>query len=151
MSDETIVSDPPSGIPTAARPRRRLAISTAIFAIATAASRVAGLVREIVAASFFGTSAAGSAFTIAYQIPNLVANLFAQAALSAAFVPVFTDLLQQGRKRDAVKLASTLFWLILIGLDTVVGFTVSFMWSLVLTIPIIFLSWWMAYKSGWFE
>jgi hypothetical protein len=44
-----------------------------------------------------------------------------------------------------------MFWLILIGLDTVVGFAVSFMWSLVLTIPIIVLSWWIAYKSGWFE
>jgi putative peptidoglycan lipid II flippase len=119
VSDETIVSDPPSGIPRAARPRRRLAISTAIFSVATAASRVAGLAREIVAANFFGTSPAGSAFTIAYQIPNLVANLFAQAALSAAFVPVFTDLLQQGRKRDAFKLASSLFWLILIGLGAI--------------------------------
>jgi putative peptidoglycan lipid II flippase len=114
VSDETIVSDPPAEIPTATRPRRRLAISTAIFAVGTAVSRVAGLVREIVAASFFGTSTAGSAFTIAYQIPNLVANLFAQAALSAAFVPVFTELLQKGRKREAFKLASTLFWLILI-------------------------------------
>ncbi len=75
--------------------------------------------REIVAASFFGTSAAGSAFTIAYQIPNLVANLFAQAALSAAFVPVFTDLLQRGRKREAFRLASTLFWMILIGLGAI--------------------------------
>ena len=43
-----------------------------------------------------------------------MSNLFAQAALSAAFVPVFTDLLQQGRKREAFKLASTLFWIILI-------------------------------------
>jgi putative peptidoglycan lipid II flippase len=119
VSDPTTVSDPPSGMPTAARPRRRLAISTAIFAVATAVSRVAGLAREIVGASFFGTSAAGSAFTIAYQIPNLVANLFAQAALSAAFVPVFTELLQQGRKRDAFKLASTVFWLILIGLGAI--------------------------------
>lgn len=119
VSDETIVSDPPSGVPTAPRPRRRLAISTAIFAVGTAVSRVAGLTREIVAASFFGTSTAGSAFTIAYQIPNLVANLFAQAALSAAFVPVFTDLLQQGRKREAFKLASTLFWLILIFLGAI--------------------------------
>jgi putative peptidoglycan lipid II flippase len=119
VSDEAIVSDPPSEIPAAARPRRRLAISTAIFAVGTAVSRLAGLAREIVAANFFGTSAAGSAFTIAYQIPNLVANLFAQAALSAAFVPVFTDLLQQGRRREAFKLASTLFWLILIFLGAI--------------------------------
>jgi putative peptidoglycan lipid II flippase len=52
-----------------------------------------------------------------------MSNLFAQAALSAAFVPVFTDLLQQGRKREAFKLASTLFWIILIALGclTVLG------------------------------
>ena len=68
-------------------------------------------------------SGPASAFTIASQIPNLMANLFAQAALSAAFVPVFTDLLQQGRKREAFKLASTLFWIILIALGalTAVG------------------------------
>ena len=74
--------------------RRRppaLAVNTAIFAFATALSRVAGLAREIVAASFFGTTGRASAFTIASQVPNLCRNLFAQAALSAAFVPVFTD------------------------------------------------------------
>jgi putative peptidoglycan lipid II flippase len=97
-------------------PRRRLSVSTAIFAIATGFSRVAGLAREIVAASLFGTGGPASAFTIASQIPNLMSNLFAQAALSAAFVPVFTDLLQQGRRREAFKLASTLFWIILIAL-----------------------------------
>jgi putative peptidoglycan lipid II flippase len=99
--------------------QRRLARNTAIFAVATGVSRVVGLVREIVAASYFATSAAKSAFTIASQIPNLVANLFAQAALSAAFVPVFTDLLQQGKRREAFRLASTLFWLILIGLGAI--------------------------------
>ncbi len=112
MGDDTIAA-------SAAPPRRRLALNTAIFAIATGISRVVGLAREIVAASYFGTSPAASAFTIASQIPNLMANLFAQAALSAAFVPVFTDLLQQGRKRDAFKLASTLFWIILIVLGGV--------------------------------
>jgi putative peptidoglycan lipid II flippase len=97
-------------------PPRRLAINTAIFAMATAVSRIAGLGREVVQAAFFNTSAAASAFTLASQVPNLFSNLFSQAALSAAFVPVFTDLLQQGRKREAFKLASELFWLILVGL-----------------------------------
>jgi putative peptidoglycan lipid II flippase len=108
---------------SATPPRRRLGVSTAIFAVATGVSRIAGLAREIVAASFFGTRASASAFTIAAQIPNLMSNLFAQAALSAAFVPVFTDLLQQGRRREAFKLASTLFWIILIALGalTAVG------------------------------
>jgi putative peptidoglycan lipid II flippase len=109
VTDETIAASAPP-------PRRRLGVNTAIFAIATGLSRIAGLGREIVAASYFGTGGPASAFTIASQIPNLMSNLFAQAALSAAFVPVFTDLLQQGRKREAFKLASTLFWIILIAL-----------------------------------
>ena len=110
--------EPPtsSNPPGASPPRRRLAVSTAIFAIATALSRIAGLGREVIQAAFFNTSAAASAFTLASQVPNLFSNLFSQAALSAAFVPVFTDLLQQGRKREAFKLASELFWLILVGL-----------------------------------
>jgi putative peptidoglycan lipid II flippase len=92
----------------------RIAHNTALFSIGTAISRVAGLAREIVAASFFGTSGAASAYALAYQIPSLFSNLVANAALSAAFVPVFTDLLQQGRKREASALASALLWLILI-------------------------------------
>jgi putative peptidoglycan lipid II flippase len=106
----------------ASAPRRRLSVNTAIFAIATMLSRIAGLAREIIAASYFGTGGPASAFTIASQIPNLMANLFAQAALSAAFVPVFTDLLQQGRKREAFKLASTLFWIILLALGALTAF-----------------------------
>jgi putative peptidoglycan lipid II flippase len=105
-------------------PRRRLALNTTIFAIATAISRVAGLAREVIQASFFATGLAISAFTVASQIPNLFSNLFSQAALSAAFVPVFTELLQQRRKEEAFKLASDLFWLILI---VVGGLTVLYM------------------------
>jgi putative peptidoglycan lipid II flippase len=102
-------------------PRRRLAVSTAIFAVATAASRVAGLGREVVQAAFFATSGAASAFTLASQVPNLFSNLFSQAALSAAFVPVFTELMQENRRREAFRLASTLFWVILIGLGALTG------------------------------
>ena len=104
--------EPPPPTP----PRRRIAVNTAIFAIGTFASRIAGLAREIVQAAFFATTAAASAFTLASQVPNLFSNLFSQAALSAAFVPVFTELLQEGRKREAFRVAATLFWLILIGL-----------------------------------
>jgi putative peptidoglycan lipid II flippase len=116
VPDETIAASGAERGQTTAPRRRRLAQNTAIFALATGLSRVAGLLREIVAASYFGTRVEGSAFTIASQIPNLMSNLFAQAALSAAFVPVFTDLLQQGRRREAFRLASTLFWIILIAL-----------------------------------
>lgn len=97
----------------------RIARNTAIFSIGTGFSRIAGLLREVVAASYFGTTPAASAYTIASLVPNLVAQLFANAALSAAFVPVFTDLLQQGRRREAFKLASTLFWIMLIALGAI--------------------------------
>ena len=100
----------------------RVARNTAIFSIATGVSRVVGLLREIVAASFFGTKGPASAFTLAFQVPNLFANLFANAALSAAFVPVFTELLQRGRKKEAFRLASTLFWVMLIALGAVTAF-----------------------------
>lgn len=93
--------------------------NTAIFSVLTAFSRVAGLLREILAARFYGTTGAASAFTLAFQIPNLLRSLFADAALSAAFVPVFTDLLQQGRRREAFKLASELAWVVLLVLTAV--------------------------------
>jgi putative peptidoglycan lipid II flippase len=115
----------PGGDAAGAGPRgggERVARNTAIFSILTAFSRVAGLGREILAASFFGTSGSASAFTLANLVPNLLANLFAQAALSAAFVPVFTDLLQQGRRREAFRLASTLFWIMLIALTAITAF-----------------------------
>src|SRR5947208_13184896 len=91
----------------------RIARNTAIFSVATGLSRIAGLVREVVASSYFGTTGAFSAFTIAFQVPNLVRSLVADAAVSAAFVPVFTELLEQNKKREAFRLASNLFFLIL--------------------------------------
>ena len=92
---------------------RAAARNTAIFSVLTGLSRIAGLAREIVASSYFATSGAFSAFTIAFQVPNVVRSLFADAALSAAFVPVFTEMLEQGRRKEAFRLASTLFFLIL--------------------------------------
>ncbi|HEY3187785.1 MAG TPA: murein biosynthesis integral membrane protein MurJ [Solirubrobacteraceae bacterium] len=103
---------PPVGAPGGGG-RRGMARNTAIFSVLTGLSRVAGLLREIVASSYFATSGAFSAFTLAFQVPNVVRSLFADAALSAAFVPVFTELLEHGRRRDAFRLASTLFLLIL--------------------------------------
>jgi putative peptidoglycan lipid II flippase len=96
-------------------PRRRLAVSTAIFGLATALSRVLGLVREVVASYYFGAAGKINAFTIAFQLPNLVRALVADAALSSAFVPVFVDLLRTDKKR-AWRVASSLFWLMLLGL-----------------------------------
>ena len=78
---------------------RRTRVNTLIFSLATGPSRVAGLVREVVAASVLRHRGAASAFTLAFQIPNLIRALFADAALSSAFVPIFTELLEQKKRR----------------------------------------------------
>jgi putative peptidoglycan lipid II flippase len=97
--------------------RPRLAVSTAIFAAATGLSRVLGLVREVVSSYYFGASGKINAFTVAFQLPNLVRALVADAALSSAFVPVFSELLEKGDRKRAWRVASTLFWLMLLGLS----------------------------------
>ncbi len=97
----------------------RIARSTAFFSIATAASRLAGLGREVVAAGYYGVSGPMSAFTIAFQVPNLVRALFADAALQPAFVPVFTEQLEKKDYREAFRLASTMLLLATVVLTVV--------------------------------
>jgi putative peptidoglycan lipid II flippase len=130
--DAAPAQDAPAEPPAAAAPApgahgRRLARSTAFFSAATGVSRVVGLAREIVAANYFGVRGPMAAFTIAFQVPNLVRALFADAALQGAFVPVFTDLLEQGRKKEAFRVASSLFLLItlILGSLTVVFILVA--------------------------
>ena len=115
------------------RRRGRLASTTAFFSFATGLSRVAGLVREIVAASLFGVRGPMSAFTIAFQVPNLVRALFADAALQGAFVPVFTELLERGERREAFRVASGLFFLICLVLG---GLTALFVLVAPIVIPL---------------
>ena len=118
MADDTtpaFASTDPSAAPADA-PRRRLGTSALIFGVATGLSRVLGLVREMVAGYYFGAAGRINAFTVAFQIPNLVRALVADAALSSAFVPVFSELLEKGERKRAWRVASTLFWLMLLGL-----------------------------------
>ena len=109
-----------TGAPVEAEPEgdvgRGLARSGAIFSLATGLSRILGLAREIVAAALFGITGRINAFEIAFLIPNTVRSLVADSALSAAFVPVFSDLLVKGERKRAWRVASSLFWLMLLGL-----------------------------------
>jgi len=78
----------------------RLARSAGVFGLATIASRILGLVRDQVLAFYFGAGDVNDAFRVASRIPNLVRDLFAEGAMSAAFVPTFTrQLALQGRER----------------------------------------------------
>jgi len=108
----------PTGRVTDPAPERSgRARNTVIFSVLTGCSRVAGLAREIVARSMFGTSGAMSAFTLAFQVPNLIRALVADAALSSAFVPVFSELLENKRRREALQLAAALAGLLLVVLS----------------------------------
>jgi putative peptidoglycan lipid II flippase len=117
--------DAPAGLPldgpAAGQSQRgtRLARSTAIFSLATALSRVVGLGREIVVRRYFGVQGEINAFTVAFQVPNLIRALVADTALSSAFVPVFSELLERNERARAWRVASTLFWLMLLGLTGV--------------------------------
>ena len=78
----------------------RLARSAGLISIATLASRLLGVVREMVMAFYFGASASMQmdAYNVAFRIPNLLRDLFAEGAMTAAFVPTFTrTLTAQGR------------------------------------------------------
>jgi putative peptidoglycan lipid II flippase len=87
------------------------------------ASRILGLVRDQVLAYYFGAGDANDAFRVAFRMPNLVRDLFAEGAMSAAFVPTFTHELTTGGKPRAWQLANSVITaLILItGLLVVLG------------------------------
>src|SRR3989449_8703724 len=107
-SQASAVQPPPYTRRVDERSGRRLARSTAIFSLATGLSRILGLVREVVASYYFGAAGKINAFTVAFQVPNLVRALVADAALQSAFVPVFTELLEEGARRRAWRVASGL-------------------------------------------
>jgi putative peptidoglycan lipid II flippase len=104
--------EPPAPQRDPAEHRRHLVKNTAFFSFATGLSRLAGFAREVVAASKFGVTGPMSAFTIAYQVPNVLRALFAEGPLQAGFVPVFTELLERGDRKEAWRVASVLLWLI---------------------------------------
>ena len=86
----------------------RLARSAGLIGIATMASRILGVVREIVLAGLFGASAtpAMDAYNVAFRVPNLVRDLFAEGAMTAAFVPTFTRTLNSRGREAAWRLGN---------------------------------------------
>jgi putative peptidoglycan lipid II flippase len=79
----------------------RLARSAGLISIATMASRVLGVAREMVLAAFFGAGREMDAFVVAFRVPNLLRDLFAEGAMTAAFVPTFTRTLTNKGRREA--------------------------------------------------
>ena len=91
-----------------------LARSAGITGVATLTSRILGLARDQVLAAFFGAGSDMDAFIVAFRIPNLVRDLFAEGAMSAAFVPTFTGRLTLHGKDEAWRLANNLITALLL-------------------------------------
>ena len=101
QSDEMVAAESGS--------RPSVARSAGIVSIAVMASRIVGLIRETIFARFFGAGFLYDAFIVGFRIPNLLRDLFAEGALSAAFVKVFTDYQLKNSEAEAWRLASLVF------------------------------------------
>lgn len=101
----------------------RLGWAAGLIGLATLGSRLLGLVRDQAIASFFGTGLKADAFVVATRIPSLLRELFAEGAMSAAFVPTLTRTLAKGGREAAWKLGSQVIngLLIVTGAFTLVG------------------------------
>ncbi len=96
--------------------KKQITKATGVLTVATLISRVAGLVRDMVVAAVFGAGLVTDAFFVAFTIPNLLRRFFAEGSLTAAFVPTFTDVLQQqgtDEARRVVRICWTLLLLVL--------------------------------------
>jgi len=109
-------------------PRRRegLARHAGVTGAATLASRLLGLARDQVLAWFFGASNEMDAFVVAFRVPNLVRDLFAEGAMSAAFVPTFTRQLTLKGKADAWRLANNVLTALLLSTGALVVLGIAF-------------------------
>lgn len=118
------MSEPSSSTsaPPAKQDETRSVVKAAgVIGLATFSSRVLGFIRDIVLAGLFGATPVADAFFVAYRIPNLLRELFAEGSMSAAFIPVFTEYHTLKSKQDAWGLASAAFTTLL---TIVTGITV---------------------------
>jgi putative peptidoglycan lipid II flippase len=101
----------------------RFVRSTAKVSAGTFCSRILGMARMSVMSGLFGASDANDAFVAAFKIPNLLRDMFAEGALSAAFIPVFTAKLKEAGRSSAMQTANLVlnFLLVVVGLLVLVG------------------------------
>ena len=97
------------------------------FSVSTVISRLLGLVREQVFSHYFGAGIAVDSFFAAFRIPNLLREFFAEGALSAAYVPVFSQKIKDEGKQKAFFLTSTVLsvLLVVLGIITILGIALA--------------------------
>src|SRR6185436_16642650 len=104
----------------------RLARSAGLIGVATLSSRVLGLVRDMVQSALFATGHENDAFVLATRIPTLLRDLFAEGAMSAAFVPTFTRVLTTDGQPAAWRLGSLVVNALLVVTGTLVVLGIVF-------------------------
>jgi putative peptidoglycan lipid II flippase len=120
-----MAQDTVADVPSSDQTSDRIAHAAGLAGAATLTSRILGLVREQVLAALFGAGDEMDAYLVAFRIPNLVRDLFAEGAMSAAFVPTFTRQLTLHGKEHAWRLANSVVnaLLLITGLIVVLGYT----------------------------
>lgn len=96
------------------------------FSSATMISRILGYIRDALVAAYFGGGALTDAFYAAFKIPNLLRRFLGEGSLTAAFVPVFTDVLNKKGKEEAGRLLNSMLTGMLLLLTAIVGLGVLF-------------------------
>ena len=107
--------------------KRNIARAAGVLGFATVLSRIMGMVRDMVVSRLFGAGFATDAFFAAFQIPNMLRRFFAEGALTAAFVPTFSEWYTQKGEDEARRLANVCFTLltIVMALVTILGIIFS--------------------------
>jgi putative peptidoglycan lipid II flippase len=105
---------------------KKITKAAAIVGSATLLSRILGFLRDMVVAGFFGVNEIIDAFYIAFKIPNMLRELFAEGSMSAGFVPVFTEYLTKSSKEEAKKLSDTIFTFLTLTLFIVIFLGIIF-------------------------
>ncbi len=111
-------------------PAESVVRSAGMVSVAMGMSRVTGLLREIVMARLFGAGFVYDAFLLGFRIPNLTRDLFAEGALSSAFVPIFTQTLEQKGRKEAALLSNLVATalIIIVGLFCLLGIVFAPAW-----------------------
>jgi putative peptidoglycan lipid II flippase len=124
IAGETIEQVGDAGIESVAgktsKPERSSGKSAFLVGAGILISRIVGLVRQRVFAHYFGTSAAGDAFSAAFRIPNLLQNIFGEGALSASFIPVYAKLLAHDDEKEADHVANAVLGMLALVVSLIV-------------------------------
>ncbi len=101
----------------------RIARAAGLMSIATFISRILGYIKDMILARYFGATGMADVFFVAFRIPNLLRELFAEGSMSSAFIPVLTEYQTKHGKEEANRLVRSVFIFILVfvGIICVLG------------------------------